>query len=127
MSDTQRAGLQRGLLLAAWAGLGIWIGRSALIPARVRDARLSGLSGTGPVYADLAWTFGAGARPVSVIFDIELPGGASGSVTTDGEALEAEVPLIGKPATGRYTLTASATYRILGLPRTLVYRFEGEA
>jgi hypothetical protein len=127
MSGSDNGGLRRGLVLGVWAGLALWMARATLLPAAVRNARLSGLSGAGPVYAELSWTFGAGARPISVIFDIELPQGAAGSVTTDGEALEAEVPLIGAPAPGPYALTASATYRILGLPRTVVYRFSGRA
>jgi len=124
--DLDRERLRRGATIALWAGAAVWLWRTALAPAPVRNARLSGLSGGAPAYAELVWTFGGGLRPTSVIFDIELAGGASGSVTTDGEALEAEVPLIGVAGGGRYTLTASATYRLIGFPRTIVYRFEGE-
>lgn len=127
MREEDRALLRRGALLGLWAVVGVWLGRETLLPAPVRNARLSGLSGVGPTYAMLSWTFGAGLRPASIIFDIDLAGEASGSVTTDGEALEAEVPLIGAAAAGAHTLTASATYRILGFPRTIVYRFTGGA
>jgi hypothetical protein len=125
MRESDRELLRRGVLLGLWVSVGIWLGRATLLPAPVRNARLSGLSGAKPLYAMLVWTFGGGLRPASIIFDIEVAGGASGSVTTDGEALEAEVPLIGAGEAGPYTLTASATYRILGFPRTIIYRFAG--
>lgn len=117
---------RRSLWLGIGAGLGLWLGRSAILPAAIHHAHISTISGHQPVYAMVGWTYGPGARPISVIFDIELAGGAYGSVTADGEALEAEVPVIGAGDPGLYRITASATYRILGIVRTIVYRFEGD-
>jgi hypothetical protein len=81
------------------------------------------VSGAGPYYVLISWGYGTGARPASIIFDLELDGDA-GSVTTDGEALEAEIPL-GRAVSGPYRLTVSATYRILGAARTVVTHAEG--
>lgn len=117
---------RRSLWLGIGAGLGLWIGRSAILPAAIRYAHLSAISGHSPAYAALGWTYGSGVRPISVIFDIELTGGAQGSVTADGEALEAEVPLIGAAEPGPYHITISATYRILGFVYNTAYRFEGD-
>ncbi len=91
----------------------------------MRRPRISGLSGSRPVYAGLSWGYSAGARPQSIIFDLDIGPGASGSVTTDGEATEAEVPL-GDKAAGPYHVSATATYRILGVVWTREYRFAGE-
>ncbi len=115
---------RRRLWLAAWLGGALWLARVALVPAPLRDARLTGLSGMGPYYALIGWSYGIGARPVSVIFDLEA-GAAAGSLTTDGDALEAEIPL-GTAPSGPYSLTVSATYRILGAARTRVTRVTGE-
>jgi hypothetical protein len=52
-------------------------------------------------------------------------GPAAGSATTDGETLETEIPLAASPA-GPYRITISATYRILGVARTVVTVVEGE-
>ncbi|NWF81762.1 MAG: hypothetical protein HXY37_17220 [Chloroflexi bacterium] len=115
---------RRYLWYALWLGGGLWLVRVAILPALVRAARLTGISGAGPTYATITWSYGYGARPISVIFDLEA-GEVTGSITTDGDALEAEIPL-GAPPSGPYQLTASATYRILGVARTIVRRFAGE-
>ncbi len=115
---------RRRLWLAAWLGGTLWLVRVALVPAPLRGARLISLSGMGPYYALISWSYGIGARPVSVIFDLEA-GAAAGSLTTDGDALEAEIPLGAAPS-GPYSLTVSATYRILGAARTRVTRVTGE-
>lgn len=112
---------RRRLWYAVLLGSGIWLARVSLVPGTVREARLTGINGVGPYYATIAWSYGIGARPVSIIFDFEA-GDASGSITTDGEALEAEIPL-GVPPGGACCLTVSATYRILGVAHTVVRRF----
>lgn len=109
---------RRRLWYAAWIGGALWAARLTLVPAPVRGARLVSVSGAGPYYALLSWDYGVGARPVSVIFDLAA-GPAHGSVTTDGEALEAEIPLGAEPS-GPTTLTITATYRILGFAHTAV-------
>lgn len=113
---------RRRLWYAAWLGGALWVARVALFPAPVRGARVVSVSGAGPYYVLISWSYGVGARPASIIFDLELDGDA-GSVTTDGEALEAEIPLSRAPS-GAYRLTVSATYRILGVARTVVTRSE---
>lgn len=118
-----RKALQQQLWYAAWLGVGLWLARISLVPAPVRNPRLSELSGSGPFYAKLDWSYGLGARPLSIIFDLEL-GSATGSVTSDGEALEAEIPLASAPR-GPYRLSVSATYRVLGLARTVVSQHQG--
>ncbi|MCX7791106.1 MAG: hypothetical protein N2378_10745 [Chloroflexaceae bacterium] len=110
--------LWRAALLAG----GLWLAIGALLPARVRKVRLTAISGPGPFYATIAWSYGPGVRPISIIFDVEL-GDSYGSATTDGEALEAEIPLSAAPD-GPCRITASATYRLLGVAYTRVRRFE---
>lgn len=114
---------RRRLWYAAWLGGVLWLARVSLLPAPLRGARLTSVSGLGPYYALISWSYGVGARPASVIFDFEA-GEAAGSITTDGEALEAEIPLGLAPA-GSYTITVSATYRIFGFARTRVTRVDG--
>lgn len=114
---------RRRLWFAAWLGGLVMLARVSLLPARVRTPRLTSVSGVGPYYALIGWNYGAGARPISVIFDFAA-GPAVGSVTTDGDALEAELPLGLAPA-GPYTITVSATYRILGFAHTVVTQAEG--
>jgi hypothetical protein len=122
------AQLLKGYGRGFWFGLGVaaglWLTVNAAIPARIRLGRVSTLSGTRPVSAEIGWSYGRGARPVSVIFDVHAAQGALGSVTVDGEALEAEIPLPQSP-TGPYRLIATATYRLFSRPQTLVYSFEG--
>lgn len=115
---------RRRLWYAALFGGALWLVRVSLLPAPIRSARVTGVSGAGPFYAVLSWTYGVGARPVNVIFDLQA-GPAAGSITVDGDALEAEIPLGAAPA-GPYRITISATYRILGFARTVVTRAEGE-
>ncbi len=123
MSDTEIV-RRRRLWYAALFGGALWLARVSLLPAPLRGARVTGVSGAGPFYAVLSWTYGVGARPVNVIFDLQA-GPAAGSITVDGDALEAEIPLGAAPA-GPYRITISATYRILGFARTVVTRAEGE-
>jgi len=115
--------MRKGFWIAFWSVLCVVVWRGALLSASIRNLRLSGQSGAGPTYAELNWGYGPGARPQSIIFDLELAGTTS-SVTTDGEETEAQVPL-GAAATGSYRVSASATYRILGLVRYQVFHFEG--
>ncbi|RMD79449.1 MAG: hypothetical protein D6823_04600 [Chloroflexi bacterium] len=119
--------LQRGFWLSFWSVVTIMTVRGALIPARLRNPRITSLSGIGPVYAMLCWGYSAGGRPVNVIFDLQFTGGATGSVTVDGEALEAEVPLIGMAHTGEaYTITATLVYRWLGWTFTRQMQVSGQ-
>ncbi|GEM_PF-501290 len=113
--------LWRAVLLAG----GLWLAGTALLPGRVRKVRLMAISGPDPFSATIGWSYGPGARPISIIFDLEL-GDSYGSVTTDGEALEAEIPLSGPPGEPQ-RITASATYRLLGVAWTDVQHFEADA
>lgn len=116
---------RRWLWYGVWAAAGLWVLRTAILPAQLRAARLTEISGAGPYVAGLSWSYGPGARPASVIFDFEA-GPAHGSVTADGEMVEAEIPL-GLPPRGRYSITASATYRTFGFAHTTITRAEGGA
>jgi hypothetical protein len=117
--------MRRGFWIAFWCVLGAAVWRGALLPAGLRNGRVNELSGAGPIYAGFSWGYGPGARPQSIIFDLDFSDGASGSVTTDGEATEAEVPMR-SAAPGPYQITSTATYRILGVAYTQVYRFTGK-
>jgi hypothetical protein len=116
--------MRKGFWIAFWSVLAVAVGRGALTPAALRKGRVSGVSGAGPAYVGFSWGYGAGARPQSIIFDLELADGGTGSITTDGEATEAEVPFSSAQA-GPYRLSAAATYRIVGVVHTRVYRFAG--
>ncbi|NTU86103.1 MAG: hypothetical protein HGA45_43380 [Chloroflexales bacterium] len=116
--DGKRA--RRWLTYGVWVAAALWIVKTTVLPAPVRATRLTEVSGFGPYYAGLSWSYGLGARPVSIIFDLEA-GSAKGSITTDGEAFEAEIPL-GVFPRGPYSLTVSATYRVLGFAHTVVTR-----
>ncbi|MCS6881631.1 MAG: hypothetical protein RMK84_09140 [Oscillochloridaceae bacterium] len=117
-SSTGKKWLWRAALLIG----GLWLAGATLLPGRVRQARLAAISGPGPFYATITWSYGLGVRPISIIFDLQL-GDSYGSATTDGEALEAEIPLSAAP-NGPCRITASATYRLFGFPYTQVRRFE---
>ena len=118
------AQIGRGVWFGLGVAAGLWLTVNALFPARMRMGRVSDMSGTRPVCAEIGWRYGRGARPVSVIFDLQAAQGVLGSVTVDGEALEAEIPLP-QALSGPYQLTATATYRILSRPQTVVYTFAG--
>ena len=66
--------------------------------------------------------YGSGTRPCSVIVDVLAENGVSGSLTVDGEEEVLEVPL-SAPLVGPYTLTTTATYRLLGMPRIVTRTF----
>lgn len=119
MSERTRRWLWYVAIAAAW----IWALRVSMLPARVRAPRVTGVDGSGPYQVELAWRYGVGARPHSVIVDLRA-GEAAGSFTTDGEAIEGEIP-VGVAPRGAYSLTVSATYRVFGFARTLVTRAEG--
>jgi hypothetical protein len=118
----QQPGALRNLLSRLWYGLwalvGLWLLHGALVPAPIRGARVNAIGGAGPYSAELDWSYGAGARPLSIIFDLEA-GAAKGSLTTNGAATEAGIPLGMRPR-GPYQLSVSATYRILGRAVTRV-------
>ncbi|NNJ08773.1 hypothetical protein EKD04_000350 [Chloroflexales bacterium ZM16-3] len=117
--------MRRGFWIAFWGVLTAAVWRGALLPASVRNVQMSRLHGLGPTSVGFRWGYGAGARPQSIIFDLSMGDGATGSITTDGEATEAEVPL-GAAHAGPYQISATATYRILGVVQTREYRFSGE-
>ena len=115
---------RRWLWYGAGLGVGLGVLRAAVLPAAVRAPRLVDVRGAGPYLASLAWTYGPGARPVSLIFDLETET-TQGSVTTDGEVQEADI-LLGRYPRGPYRLTVSATYRSLGVAYTIVTTTNGE-
>jgi hypothetical protein len=124
------AGGRRSMKPYLWGGVAIGVLAGVvgplLRPSPVRHGRVLAVRGHTPAYASISWRYGMGLRPTSVIFDLEMDSGASGSVTTDGEAFEAEIPL---PTTdpSAYRLRATASYRVLGIPHTKEFHFQGEA
>jgi hypothetical protein len=127
-SVSSLARLLKGYGRGFWFGLGmaagLWMTVNTLFPAGIRRGRVRSVSGIRPGCAEIGWSYGLGVRPVAIIFDLEWANGATGSVTVDGEALEAEIPFAEAPV-GSYVLTAYTTYRLLSRPQTVVYRFTG--
>jgi hypothetical protein len=117
--------LQRNLALGGIGlAMGIVVTNYLLRPADIHIAKVTAVSTGKPSYASVVWTYGRGAPPTSVIIDLTTGGGASGSITVDGELLNAEIPLSAK-FSGAYTLTFTQTHRILGMARTNVQTFGG--
>jgi hypothetical protein len=102
------------------AGLGLiavgWLAQVALRPAQVRAVEISRVSGVGPARICLRWSYEPGVRPISLIIDVVGPGAQSGSLTIGGQATSGEIALADAPS-GPYQLTATATYRIVGVVR----------
>lgn len=103
------------MLLAAVAAL-------AFRPARLLAARVTTIVPGSPPVASVALTYGPGMAPASVIVDVLDRDGHGGSATVPGAQLFLEVPLIGA-LSGAHCVTATATYRLLGVPLTLVREF----
>jgi hypothetical protein len=116
---TKRNLLLGGAALALAGSLGYVVRR-----AIIRTAEVTALNGSTPCSAGLAWSYGPGTRPLSVIIDLVAGSGSSGSITTDGEATSGEIPLP-EAFSGPYTITTTATYRILGVPNTTVRTYTG--
>lgn len=98
------------IILGALVLLGVVARR--VRPARLRDAGLISVTPGTPPVARLALEYGPGARPVSVIVDIEGANGR-GSATVNGTERLVEVPLVGA-AGGEYRIVVTPSYRILG-------------
>jgi hypothetical protein len=96
-----------------------------LRPARLRVARVVNImSGERFHQAQLHWGYCPGLRPQSLILDLAGTE-ASGSLTCDGKEREGSIPLA-KALSGDYTLTATATYRVLGFPVQSQQAFHGK-
>ncbi len=119
----------QGMQLLRRLGYGVWLGlllqllSRALIPARVRHLRVRHSKALGFSGVSLGWDYSWGARPLSLIFDLEA-GAATGSVTSDGSRTAALIPLV-RPLQGPYQVTISATYRLLGYAYTRTHRVRG--
>ena len=108
-----------GAALAAVGGIGYLARR-----AEIHSANVVSFGGDGAPSARLMLSYGDGSRPLSVIIDLVSASGASGSATIEGDATEATIPL-SERFSGFYTITTTATYRLLGLPSVSVRTFEG--
>jgi hypothetical protein len=109
----------------------LWCGGLALLagvaarwvrPARLASARVTAITPAAPPAASVALTYGLGAMPARVIVDVADEVGGGGSATVEGDQLFLDVPLIGEPSRD-YRVTATATYRVLGRPFTVVREF----
>jgi hypothetical protein len=104
-------------------GLGAAAAYLALRPARMMNAWLHA-GNNSQAHVRLGWSYSEGMRPVSVVFDVAVPGGRGGSLTVDGEEHDGTIALAA-PLSGPYTITASAVYRILGSAHHQVHIFNG--
>ncbi|MFL5802605.1 MAG: hypothetical protein ACJ8CR_12800 [Roseiflexaceae bacterium] len=106
------------------AGLALLAGTAALAlrPARLLAARVTATTPGSPPVANVVLTYGLGLAPASVIVDVLDSGGNGGSATIDGTQLFIEIPLSGALASG-HRVTTTATYRLLGVPLTVVREF----
>jgi hypothetical protein len=106
------------------AGLALLAGVAALAfrPARMLVARVTAITPGSPPVASVALAYSSGLAPASVIVDVLDGLGAGGSATVAGTQLFLEVPLIGA-LSGDLHVTTTATYRLLGVPITLVREF----
>lgn len=113
---------------AFWMGTGVLaaatVAHFTLRPADIHSAIVTSLSRGTICYANVMWMYGSGVRPASVIIDVTAGNGAGGSITTDGETISGRIPL-SHDFHGDYTITFTATYRILGMIRTAVWTFTG--
>jgi hypothetical protein len=85
-------------------------------------ARVTAITPGAPPAASVVLTYGIGAMPARLIVDVADDAGSSGSATVDGDQLFVDIPLIGTPSR-EYRVTATATYRVLGRPFTVVREF----
>lgn len=81
-------------------------------PAPLQRVHIVAVMPGSPPIARLTLKYGAGARPQSVILDVEGPRGA-GSATIEGRQEVVDVPIVGEPGSQPH-ITATAAYRVLG-------------
>jgi len=93
-----------------------------LRPAFLLGAKVTAVTPGDPPIASIALTYGAGLAPASVIVDLRNRDGSGGSATVEGRQMFLEVPLIGA-TDADYRITTTATYRVLGRPRTVLREF----
>jgi hypothetical protein len=106
-------------------GLALLAGAAALAfrPARMIAASVTAITYASPPFASVVLTYGPGLAPTSVIVDVRDRDGNSGSATVAGAQLFVEIPLSGA-LNGHYRIVATATYRLLGMPLSLVREFD---
>ena len=93
-----------------------------LRPAFLLGAKVTAVTPGDPPIASIALTYGAGLAPASVIVDLRNRDGSGGSATVEGRQMFLEVPLAGA-TDADYRITTTATYRVLGRPRTVLREF----
>ena len=93
-----------------------------LRPAFLLGAKVTAVTPGEPPTASVALTYGAGLAPASVIVDLRNRDGSGGSATVEGRQIFLEVPLAGA-TDADYHIVTTATYRVLGRPRTVVREF----
>jgi hypothetical protein len=110
---TQRAASLAALGVVGWL---VWRAR----PAALERIRITSITPGDPPVAHVAIAYGSGARPISMIIEIQSPH-ATGSATVNGITLFATIPLDGSPD-GPFELQATAYYRAYGFTQ-VVSRF----
>lgn len=101
------------------------VANGTLRKARVHSARVVSVrTNDGIAYAHVMWTYTSGVQPICVIIDVIGENGATGSLTTNGEIVSGRIPL-STHFSGAYTLTLTATYRMLSIARTAIWTFTG--
>ena len=93
-----------------------------LRPALLLGAKVTAVTPGEPPTASVALTYGAGLAPASVIVDLRNRDGSRSSATVEGRQVFLEVPLAGA-TDADYQIMTTATYRVLGRPRTVVREF----
>lgn len=108
------------------AGVGLvaggWLAQAWLRPAQVRAIEITEVKGAGPAFVGLRWAYSPGLRPISLIIDLVGPNALSGSLTVSGQAISGAIP-IATASAGPYQMSASASYRIVGLMRIHTQQF----
>jgi hypothetical protein len=126
MASNPKSKIQNLKSKITWGGgLALLAGAAALAfrPARLIAARVTAITPASPPFASVVLTYGPGLAPTSVIVDVLDRDGNSGSATVAGTQLFVEIPLSGT-LSDHHRVVATSTYRLLGMPLTLVREFD---
>ena len=114
--------MRRAIVTGVGPVAGGWLAQAWLWPAQVRNIEITGVTGAEPTFVGLRWSYGLGLRPISLIIDLAGQNERGGSLTVSGRAGTGTIPIAAGSA-GPYHLSATATYRIVGVVRTHTQQF----